>query len=66
MFCYSWESDADRVNINSVDAKAAVQKYRDLLKLYTAIQYGRAIYFVLGLEVQAIWTGWKGKNISGM
>ena len=36
------------------DAKVAVQKYRDLLKLYTAMQDGRAIYLVLGLEVQAL------------
>ena len=36
------------------DAKAAVQKYRDLLKLYTAMQDERAIYLVLGLEVQAL------------
>ena len=37
-----------------VDAKAAVQKYRDLLKLYTAMQDGRAIYLILGLEVQSL------------
>ena len=37
-----------------VDAKAAVQKYRDLLKLYTAMQDDRAIYLVLGLEAQAL------------
>lgn len=36
------------------DAKAAVQKYRDLLKLYTAMQDKRAIYLVLGLEVQVL------------
>ena len=36
------------------DAKAAVQKYRDLLKLYTAMQDERAIYLVLGVEVQAL------------
>ena len=37
-----------------VDAKAAVQKYRDLLKLYTVMQDERAIYLVLGLEIQAL------------
>ena len=37
-----------------VDAKVAVQKYRDLLKLYTAMQDERAIYLVLGLEIQAL------------
>ena len=35
-----------------VNAKAAIQKYRDLLKLYTAMQDEQAIYLVLGLELQ--------------
>ena len=50
-------------NLNSMDttaitlpygekAKAAIQKYRDLLKLYAAMQDEQAIYLVLGLELQ--------------
>ena len=35
-----------------VSAKAAMQKYRDLLKLYAAMQDEQAIYLVLGLELQ--------------
>ena len=35
-----------------VNAKAAIQKYRDLLKLYAAMQDEQAIYLVLGLELQ--------------
>lgn len=35
-----------------VNAKSAIQKYRDLLKLYAAMQDGQAIYLVLGLELQ--------------
>ena len=35
-----------------VKAKAAIQKYRDLLKLYAAMQDEQAIYLVLGLELQ--------------
>ena len=37
-----------------VEAKAAVQKYRDLIRLYAAMQDGRAIYIVLGLELQTL------------
>ena len=33
-------------------AKVAVQKYRDILKLYAAMQDEQAIYLVLGLELQ--------------
>ncbi len=35
-----------------VNAKAAIQKYRDLLKLYAAMQDEQAIYLILGLELQ--------------
>ncbi|MBQ1335726.1 MAG: hypothetical protein IIY37_02200 [Selenomonadaceae bacterium] len=35
-----------------LNAKTAIQKYRDLLKLYAAMQDGQAIYLVLGLELQ--------------
>ena len=35
-----------------VKAKAAIQKYRDLLKLYAAMRDEQAIYLVLGLELQ--------------
>ena len=35
-----------------VKAKVAIQKYRDLLKLYAAMRDEQAIYLVLGLELQ--------------
>lgn len=35
-----------------LNAKTAIQKYRDLLKLYAAMQDGQAIYLVLELELQ--------------
>lgn len=35
-----------------IKAKAAIQKYRDILKLYAAMQDEQAIYLVLGLELQ--------------
>ena len=34
-------------------AKTPIQKFRDVLKLYTAMQDSRAIYLVLGLEAEA-------------
>jgi len=34
-------------------AKAPTQKFRDVLKLYTAMQDGRAVYLILGLELQS-------------
>ena len=37
-----------------IEAKTSVQKYRDLLKLYTAMQDERAIYLILGLEIQTL------------
>ncbi len=36
------------------NAKTSVQKYRDLLKLYSAMRDERAIYLVLGLELQTL------------
>ena len=35
-----------------VDAKEPVQKFRDVLKLYAAMQDDRAIYLMLGIEAQ--------------
>lgn len=35
-----------------VDAKEPIQKFRDVLKLYTAMQDNRAIYLMLGIEAQ--------------